>query len=98
MIKGLPKKLQTLRTKYGYSQKQVAAKLGVSPSIVSGYETGERTPSTEVLLSLSFLYNCSTDFLLSKTDALPPSTINVDGLTPRQIAAISDLIETMKAP
>lgn len=44
-----------LRAKYGYSQKQVAEKLGVSPSIVSGYKAGERTPSTEILLSLSYL-------------------------------------------
>ncbi len=44
MIKGLPEKLRNLRTRYKYSQKQVAQKLGVSPSIVSGYETGERTP------------------------------------------------------
>ena len=47
MIKDLPNKLKSLRNKYGYSQKQVADKLEISPSIVSGYETGERTPSTE---------------------------------------------------
>lgn len=52
MIKGLPEKLQKLRSKNGLSQKQVADRIGVSPSIVSGYETGERTPSTDVLLSL----------------------------------------------
>ena len=55
MIRGLPERLKENRKRYGYSQKQVAAKLGLSPSIVSGYETGERTPSTEVLLSLSYL-------------------------------------------
>lgn len=98
MIKGLPEKLQDLRAKCGYSQKQVAEKLGVSPSIVSGYETGERTPSTEVLVSLSYLYSCSTDYLLNKNSSMPSTTINVDGLTDRQIAAVSDLIETMKNP
>ena len=61
MIKNLPEKLKSLRTKYGFSQKQVADKLGVSPSIVSGYETGERTPSTVILLSLTYLFGCSTD-------------------------------------
>ena len=62
MIKDLPQKLRSLRERYRYSQKDVANKLGVSPSIVSGYETGERTPSTEVLLSLAYLYKCSTDY------------------------------------
>ena len=61
MIQGLPEKLQALRAKYGYSQKQVADRIKVSPSVVSGYETGERTPSTEVLLQLANLYKCTTD-------------------------------------
>ena len=60
MIKGLPQKLQKLRSKNGLSQKQVADRIGVSPSIVSGYETGERTPSTDVLLSLSYLLSYSS--------------------------------------
>ena len=96
MIKGLPEKLKTLRLKYGYSQKQVADKIKVSPSIVSGYETGERTPSTEILLSLSYLYNTSTDFLLGKQPEKANAIINVDGLTNQQIAAIVALVESMK--
>ena len=96
MIKGLPEKLKSLRIKYGYSQKQVAGKIKVSPSIVSGYETGERTPSTEVLLSLSYLYNTSTDYLLGKQLQNPKAVIDIDGLTDRQIAAIVTLIDVMK--
>ena len=98
MINGLPEKLRSLRTKYGYSQKQVADKIGVSPSIVSGYETGERTPSTEVLLSLAYLYNTSTDYLLGKQISYPEPMISVAGLTDDQISAIVKLIEAMKKP
>lgn len=96
MINGLPERLQKLRNKYGYSQKQVADKLNVSPSIVSGYETGERTPSTEVLLSISYLYNCSTDYLLGKQQTEPVQTVNVSGLTDKQIQAIYAVVEAMK--
>ncbi len=96
MINGLPEKLQKLRNKYGYSQKQVADKLNVSPSIVSGYETGERTPSTEVLLSISYLYNCSTDYLLGKQQTEPVQTVNVSGLTDKQIQAIYAVVEAIK--
>ena len=98
MIKGLPEKLRLLRIKYGFSQKQVADKIGVSPSVVSGYETGERTPSTEVLLSLSYLYNTSSDYLLGRQVNSPESIISVDGLTDDQISAIINLIETIKKP
>ena len=96
MIKGLPEKLQTLRLKYGYSQKQVAEKLEISPSIVSGYETGERTPSTDVLLSLSQIYHCSTDYLLGKESSNPPIMLDVEGLTDEQIQALQNLIYTIK--
>lgn len=96
MIKGLPQKLQALRAKYGYSQKQVAERLDVSPSIVSGYETGERTPSTETLLALSYLYNCSTDYLLGKASDKPQVILDTAGLTDHQIRALSDLIATIE--
>lgn len=95
MIKNLPEKLKALRIKYGYSQKQVAEKLKISPSIISGYETGERTPSTDVLLELSYLYNCSTDYLLGKKTEDPPVIFNTNGMTKKQIQAILTLIDSM---
>lgn len=66
MIKGLPEKLHDLRLKFKLSQKQVAERLDLSNSVISGYETGEKTPSAEQLLALSYLYNCSVDYLLGK--------------------------------
>ena len=96
MIKGLPQKLRSMRTQYGLSQKQVAAKIGTSPSIVSGYETGERTPSTEILLSLSYLYNVSTDYLLGKQALASENALDVSGLSARQKAALINLVEAIK--
>ena len=68
MVMGLPERLKEMRTKLGLSQREVARLLELSPSVVSAYETGERTPSTEILLRLSNLYKCSTDYLLGITD------------------------------
>lgn len=96
MINGLPEKLQKFRFVNRLSQKQVADRLGVSPSIVSGYETGERTPSTEVLLALSYLYNCSTDYLLGRQNGEHNIVINASGLTDEQIHAINVLIDSIK--
>ena len=55
MIQGLSDRLRDLREKTGLSQRAVAQRLDVSPSIISSYETGERTPCTENLLALSYL-------------------------------------------
>lgn len=96
MIKGLPDKLKELRIQHHYSQKEVAHKLNVSPSIVSGYETGERTPSTEVLLALSYLYQCSTDYLLGKVTDPPTIVLNTTGLNEEQIQALQYLVHVMK--
>ena len=96
MINGLPEKIRTLRLKYGYSQKQLAEKLQVSPSIVSGYETGERTPSTEVLLSLSYLLHCSTDYLLGRQAPAQETTLNTDGLTDEQVNALVNLVDAIR--
>lgn len=96
MIKTLPGKLKELRLLHGYSQREVASKLGISPSIVSGYETGERTPSTENLLALSYLYKCSTDYLLGKTTEKPDLILDLDGLSQEQIEVLNSLIKIMR--
>ncbi len=96
MIKDLPKKLKELRIAANLSQKEVAQKLNVSPSIISGYETGERTPSLENLLALSYLYKCSTDYLLGKENITPKVILDTDGLSTKQIHALSALIKTMR--
>lgn len=64
MINGLGERLQEQRNKLHMSQREVAKVIGVSPSIVSNYESSERTPSTEKLIALSNLYRCSADYLL----------------------------------
>ncbi len=95
MINGLPERLRELRHKNGLSQKTVAERLNISPSIIAGYESGYRTPSTDVLLSLSYLYSCSTDYLLGKDKHLN-TQLNIDGLSNDQIEAIAKLIDTIR--
>lgn len=95
MIKGLPERLKAMRMKYCLSQKEVAQMLDISPSIVSGYETGERTPSAENLLALAYLYKCTTDYLLGKERDEPAALLNISHLSPLQIQLLSELVRTM---
>ena len=96
MINGLPQRLSDVRNKFGYTQKSVATRIGVSASVVSGYETGERTPSLENLLALSYLYKCSTDYLLGRTREKPGTFIDISGLNEDQIRAVNQLVDTMR--
>ena len=61
MIYGLGERLQEQRLLKNLSQKEVSKSIGVSASIISNYESGERTPSVEILVALARLYHCSTD-------------------------------------
>lgn len=57
--------LKRLRLKNGLTQEDVAKALGFSsPSIVTMWESGDRTPRTEKLVALARLYKCTVDDLL----------------------------------
>lgn len=96
MIHGLPDRLKQLRSQHGFTQRQLANRIGVSPSIISGYETGERTPSTEALLALSDVYNCSTDYLLGKEKTAPSAVLDAKGLNADQLQALQTIIQAIK--
>ena len=68
----------------------------VSPSIISGYENSERTPSVEILLKLAHLYRCSTDFLLGLTTKTPVEHVELCGLTASEIQSIRILVESLR--
>lgn len=68
----------------------------MSPSIISGYETGERTSSTEALLALSNIYHCSTDYLLGKQQAVPGAVLNADGPKAEQLQALQTIVAALK--
>lgn len=63
----LAKKLKELRKAHSYTQDYVAAVLGIVRQTYSHYETGQRTPNTEVLYKLAGLYNISVDDLIQIT-------------------------------
>lgn len=56
--------LLKLRTKFGFSQDELAEKLFVTRQAVSRWENGDTVPNTETLKLLSKLYNVSINTLL----------------------------------
>lgn len=67
MIKGMGDRLWRLRSDMNLSQKDLGQLVGVSPSSIGGYESGDRVPSLEVLISLSRVFHVSTDYILLGT-------------------------------
>ncbi|WP_180968216.1 helix-turn-helix domain-containing protein [Cytobacillus massiliigabonensis] len=63
-----------LREKMGWTQEDVAEKLGLSRPTIAGYESEEknRTPREETLLRIADLFDTTIDFLLGRTNDPEP--------------------------
>lgn len=86
-------RLKTLRQSKQLTLKQVSERVGVSISVLSAYEVEDRHPSYHILLKLATLYDVSTDYLIGREQA---KTLNVDGLSEREIDSIAEIIAIMK--
>lgn len=61
-------RLRALREDKDWSQKRIAAMLGMSQTGYSKYETGENDIPTAILIKLADLHDTSIDYLLGRTD------------------------------
>lgn len=94
MVYGLGERLQQKRSGLKISQKEAAGAVGVSPSIISNYEAGERTPSVEVLIKLANLYHCSVDYLLG-IEKNSSTSIDVSMLDDEQISRLQYFLSSI---
>ena len=90
----LSKRIYELRLSFGWTQVQLAQKLGVTKQTVSNWENDNIQPSIDMLIKLSKIFNTSTDYLLGLT---PTNIINVDGLPIEFISHIVQIIDDYKA-
>ncbi len=57
-------RLRIMRKSRGYTQKALASLMGISPSSISMYETGEREPDFETLESFADVFNVSMNDII----------------------------------
>ena len=70
-------KVRTLRDSCGWTQSELARRLGLTRSSINAWEMGLTVPSTQYIVELATLFKVSTDYLL--------------GLDSKIIVDISDL-------
>lgn len=61
-------RLKMLREKAGVSQQKIADIVGVTQQAVGKWETGKAEPDLATVAKLAEYFNCSTDYLLGKSD------------------------------
>ena len=89
-------KLTDLRRRGGYSQEQLADRLGVTRQSVSKWESGTATPELSKLVALSELFNVSVDYLVKDyLDEEPQQAVPREPDTARLEAKVDRLTRQM---
>lgn len=86
-------RIKALRKQKNITQKDLAAHLGISKSVVSSYETGTHFPPYDILIKIARLFGVSTDYLLGLSGN---QIIDVNGLSAKQVKALLMIVEELK--
>lgn len=86
-------RLRELREAKHLSQTNVASRLNVSRSTISGYESNTTTPSLEQFTRLAVLYNTSLDYMMGLDNR---TCFYLDGLSENQKQTILDIVNRLK--
>ena len=86
-------RLKKLRQDKHLTQAQVAARVGVTASMVSSYETDIRLPSFEVMVRLADMFGVTVDYLLCREDR---RLLDISALSDEEAAAVCSLVELLK--
>lgn len=65
--------LKAARKKSGKTQKEVAEGIGIGQGTYKNYETGAREPNGETLVAIANYFGVTTDYLLGRPTAQPPT-------------------------
>lgn len=72
------KRLREMRKKCGFTQQNMADKLGISLNAYQKYEQAERSPSLDCLVAIADIFNTSVDYLLCRDDFIHSHAISAD--------------------
>ena len=89
----LGQRIYELRLAFGWSQVELAKRLGVAKQTVSNWENENIQPSIEMLIRLAKLFNVTTDYMVG-LDSVP--RLNVENLPVNIVAHLSQLIEALR--
>ena len=85
--------IKALREQNGFTQSDLAKKLGITRSSVNAWEMGISVPSTQYVVELANIFKVSTDFLLGVKST---ATVNVDGLSEKDVQLVNAVIAHLR--
>ena len=94
MERNFPIILCELRKERGLSQKEAAAKLGVSQALLSHYEKGIRECGQTFLVKVADFYGVTCDYLLGRTTAKNHTADKLEMLVEQKVSPLTPSSET----
>jgi transcriptional regulator with XRE-family HTH domain len=93
-IKIISERLKEIREKRGLSKKELALKIGVSPSTITRYEKDGRIPKLTILQKISEALNVPINYLLGKEEDIKIGTsLSIEDLSDLPEEAIRSIQE-----
>ena len=86
-------RLRLLRQSKKWTQKDLAARLGITKSVISAYETSLRYPSYDILIRIASIFKVSTDYLLGVEEE---HSFNMSGLSYENEQLVRQLIDALR--
>lgn len=95
-------RLRQEREFLGWSQTELAYKLGLTPSTINKYESGTRFPDIETLVKIADLFITSTDYLLGRDNSSPKKlsitfadgrTVDIENLPPEEKRLLEEIFK-----
>lgn len=82
--------LKRLRTKKGLASEELCSKIGIKGGSYRNYERNDRKPDYDTLVKLADFYNVSTDYLLGRPTAQPPTDALERLFTEKSFSALEE--------
>jgi len=86
-------RLRALRQAKGWTQEDLSARLGLTKSVVSAYETSLRYPSYDILIRITSLFNVTSDYLLGIEKK---QMLDITGLSPEKETLLRQLVDALR--
>lgn len=72
------KRLRKVRMELGYTQQNMADKLGISLNAYQKYEQAERSPSLDCIVVIADIFDVSLDYLLCRDEFIQAHATSSD--------------------
>lgn len=89
----IAEKVKDLRQARGWTQAELARRMGITRNGINSWEQGLSMPSPSSLVELAKIFSVSTDYLLG-VERL--ATINVTGLDESEVALLAELADRLR--